>query len=283
MIEFELRINDEMVCQQRADGLIVATPTGSTAYALSGGGPILYPSLNAIALVPMFPHMLSSRPIVVDGDAKIELIVSERNEISPYVSCDGQKKSKGKADKDWEKVLSEAADKEGPQEPEAPQEEELIGDDQDDQGHEELNELEKQATQYQDQAIRAKAEVENMRRRMEQEVAKARKFGVERLVSELIPVEDSLARGLGDEAHNDIEGLRKGMELTLDMLQKVLKNNGVETISPEVGDTFNPEQQEAMSMQEDPKAEPNTVLQVLQKGYSLNGRVVRAAMVIVAS
>lgn len=91
MIEFELRINNEKVCQQRADGLIVATPTGSTAYALSGGGPILHPSLNAIALVPMFPHMLSSRPIVIDGDAKIELVVCKQEEVSPYVSCDGQK------------------------------------------------------------------------------------------------------------------------------------------------------------------------------------------------
>ena len=89
MIEFETHINNQFVCKQRADGLIVASPTGSTAYALSGGGPILHPSLNAIALVPMFPHTLSSRPIVVDAECKIELLISPDNDTTPYVSCDG--------------------------------------------------------------------------------------------------------------------------------------------------------------------------------------------------
>ncbi len=94
MIEFDIIIDGHFVCHQRADGLIIATPTGSTAYALSGGGPILHPQLNAIVLVPMFPHTLSSRPIVVSGDANIELYISERNEASPYVSCDGQSRVK---------------------------------------------------------------------------------------------------------------------------------------------------------------------------------------------
>lgn len=92
LIEFDVFINDQFVCQQRADGLIVATPTGSTAYALSGGGPILHPHLNAIVLVPMFPHTLSNRPIVVDGNAKIELVVHAHNETSPCMSCDGQQR-----------------------------------------------------------------------------------------------------------------------------------------------------------------------------------------------
>lgn len=92
LIEFDILINDQFVCQQRADGLIVATPTGSTAYALSGGGPILHPQLNAIVLVPMFPHTLSSRPIVVDGDAKIEILIRDQNEFSPCLSCDGRER-----------------------------------------------------------------------------------------------------------------------------------------------------------------------------------------------
>ena len=92
MIEFDIFIDDHLVCHQRADGLIIATPTGSTAYALSGGGPILHPQLNAIALVPMFPHTLSSRPIVVSGDANITLLVNKMNDASPYVSCDGQRR-----------------------------------------------------------------------------------------------------------------------------------------------------------------------------------------------
>jgi len=90
MIEFDVFVNDEFVCTQRADGIIVATPTGSTAYALSGGGPIMHPSLNAVVLVPMFPHTLSSRPVVIDADNRIDICISDNNETSPYVSCDGQ-------------------------------------------------------------------------------------------------------------------------------------------------------------------------------------------------
>ena len=90
MIEFELYINDSFVYRQRADGLIVSTPTGSTAYSLSGGGPIMHPTLDAMLLVPMFPHALSSRPIVVDGDSRIRIDILARNRIHPPVTCDGQ-------------------------------------------------------------------------------------------------------------------------------------------------------------------------------------------------
>ena len=90
MIEFELYIDDTFVYRQRADGLIVSTPTGSTAYSLSGGGPIMHPTLDAMVLVPMFPHALSSRPIVVDGDSDIRVEILERNRIQPPVTCDGQ-------------------------------------------------------------------------------------------------------------------------------------------------------------------------------------------------
>lgn len=90
MIEFEIYIDDKFVCSQNSDGLIIATPTGSTAYALSGGGPILHPELNAIVIVPMFPHTLSNRPIVVEGDCRIDIIVSPNNITSPRLTCDGQ-------------------------------------------------------------------------------------------------------------------------------------------------------------------------------------------------
>lgn len=89
MIEFDVYIDQEFVCSQRADGLIVSTPTGSTAYALSGGGPILHPRLDAIVLVPMFPHTLSSRPIVVQGNSMIKIVISPNNDVIPHVSCDG--------------------------------------------------------------------------------------------------------------------------------------------------------------------------------------------------
>ena len=81
MIEFELYIDGQFVCSQKADGLIVATPTGSTAYALSAGGPIMHPKLDAIVIVPMYPHMLSSRPIVVDGNSELKIVVSKDMQI----------------------------------------------------------------------------------------------------------------------------------------------------------------------------------------------------------
>ena len=90
MIEFELFVNGRFVYSQVSDGLIVATPTGSTAYALSAGGPIMHPDLNAIVLVPMYPHSLNSRPIVVDGDAEIRLVISNRESLKPQISCDGE-------------------------------------------------------------------------------------------------------------------------------------------------------------------------------------------------
>lgn len=88
MMEFEVHLDDNFVFSQRSDGLIVATPTGSTAYSLSGGGPILTPNLDALTLVPMFPHTLSSRPIVVDANSTIKLKVSPENTDNLQVSCD---------------------------------------------------------------------------------------------------------------------------------------------------------------------------------------------------
>ena len=90
MIEFDLYIDDEFVYHQRSDGLIVSTPTGSTAYSLSGGGPIMHPRLDAVVLVPMFPHTLSSRPLVVDGNSEIKIVIRPSNESHPPVTCDGQ-------------------------------------------------------------------------------------------------------------------------------------------------------------------------------------------------
>jgi len=92
MIDFELYVDDSFVYRQESDGLIVATPTGSTAYALSAGGPIMHPGLDAIVLVPMYPHSLSSRPIIVEGDSEIRLVVAEKESLQPQLSCDGEVK-----------------------------------------------------------------------------------------------------------------------------------------------------------------------------------------------
>lgn len=89
MIEFELYIDGDFVYNQVSDGLIVATPTGSTAYSMSAGGPIIDPKLDALVLVPMYPHSLSSRPIVIDANSEITVVIGNRHNIKPQVSCDG--------------------------------------------------------------------------------------------------------------------------------------------------------------------------------------------------
>lgn len=89
LVEFEVYIDQQFVSHYRADGLILATPTGSTAYALSAGGPIMHPNLNAMVMVPMFSHSLSSRPLVIDGHATIDLKINDTNEYDLHLSCDG--------------------------------------------------------------------------------------------------------------------------------------------------------------------------------------------------
>ncbi len=90
MIEYETFIDGQFVNTTRSDGLIVSTPTGSTAYALSSGGPIVHPALNALLLVPVCPHTMSYRPIVVDGNSRVEIVVHNLDQTSAQVTCDGQ-------------------------------------------------------------------------------------------------------------------------------------------------------------------------------------------------
>ena len=92
LVELEIHIDGHLVNSQRSDGLIVATPTGSTAYALSGGGPILHPSLDAIVLVPICPHTLTSRPVVVGGGSVVEVVLGDGAETAVQLSCDGRAK-----------------------------------------------------------------------------------------------------------------------------------------------------------------------------------------------
>lgn len=94
MIELDLYINDEPFFSLKGDGLIFSTPTGSTAYSLSAGGPILYPNLNVINIVPMYPHTLSNRPIVLDGDSRIRVHVGADNTSRPRLSADGQPRNR---------------------------------------------------------------------------------------------------------------------------------------------------------------------------------------------
>jgi molecular chaperone GrpE len=138
-----------------------------------------------------------------------------------------------------------------------------------------------------DVALRTKAEMENVRRRTEKEVANARKFGIEKMINEILPVKDSMELGLKAAVDMDIEDeavhkIREGMELTLKMMSDALVKIGITEIAPEEGETFNAKFHQAMSMQEIPGKAANTIVAVMQKGYLLNERLVRAAMVMVA-
>jgi len=132
-------------------------------------------------------------------------------------------------------------------------------------------------------ALRAKAELENATRRHEQDLEKAHKYALDSFVKELLQVRDSLELGIqaGQAEGAGIDKLLEGSELTLKLLSDVMNKFGVEQIDPD-GEPFNPEEHQAMSMQPRDDVAPNTVVAVVQKGYKLNGRLVRPAMVMVS-
>ena len=136
------------------------------------------------------------------------------------------------------------------------------------------------ASENWDQYIRAKAEMDNLRRRNAKDVENAHKYGIEKFVNELLPVMDSMGMGLAAEDAS-AESLREGMELTMNMLVKMMENLGIEEIDP-MNEKFDAEKHQAMSMQPNADVEPNTVIAVMQKGYSLNERLIRPAMVMVS-
>ncbi|WP_261815822.1 nucleotide exchange factor GrpE [Vibrio gallicus] len=146
-----------------------------------------------------------------------------------------------------------------------------------------LLQTETRLKEQQDSVLRAKAEVDNMRRRTEQEMAKARKFAINRFAEDLLPVIDNLERAIqaADTENEAIKPILEGIEMTHKSFLEVVTKNGLVEINPE-GEAFNPELHNAVSMVESPDHESNMVTIVLQKGYELNGRVVRPAMVMVA-
>jgi molecular chaperone GrpE len=142
-----------------------------------------------------------------------------------------------------------------------------------------LEAAEVRALESKDLYMRALAELENVRKRSAREVEQAHKYAVDRFANDLIGVKDSLE--LGVDASGNLETLRAGTEATLKLLSKAFEKAGLVEIQPQ-GETFNPELQEAMVAQPTAEHVPNTVLQVVQKGYQLNGRLLRPARVIVA-
>jgi molecular chaperone GrpE len=132
-----------------------------------------------------------------------------------------------------------------------------------------------------EETLRERAELDNQRKRLARDVDVARKFANERLLSELLPVLDSLDAGLKAAGTESDGGLRAGLELTLKQLLKVASDNGLSVVDP-TGDVFNPDHHQAISQSDAEGVAPGTVTQVFQKGYLLNGRLLRPALVVVA-
>jgi len=145
-----------------------------------------------------------------------------------------------------------------------------------------LSQAEQRADDANDRAVRAVAEMENIRRRSAQEVEKAHKFALEKFAGELLDSVDNLERALdiAAQAEDVNKGFLEGIELTHKNLLGTLNKFGVEAVGA-VGDAFNPELHQAMAMQPSEEHENNTVLAVMQKGYTLSGRLLRPAMVMV--
>ncbi len=143
-----------------------------------------------------------------------------------------------------------------------------------------LEALQAELEQLRAQSLLEKADLENQRKRMAREVESARRFANERLLADMLPVFDSIEAGLASASADD--PLRAGLEATLRQLQKVTGSNGLVEVAPAPGDAFNPEHHQAMSVSEAEGIAPGAVVQVFQKGYVLNERLLRPAMVVVA-
>lgn len=145
--------------------------------------------------------------------------------------------------------------------------------------------IEEAANKEQDILLRSRAEIENLRRRTEQDVEKAHKFALEKFSKDILNTIDNLERALATPANKEDESVKAlfdGVELTLKELVSTVGRFGVEAVGV-VGEAFNPDLHQAISMQPAEGFETNQISVVLQKGYTLNGRVIRPAMVMVAA
>lgn len=143
---------------------------------------------------------------------------------------------------------------------------------------EKLDVTQKKADDSWDTLVRLQAEMDNHRKRSEKQVEDAHKFASQKFVESLLPVVDSMDMGMA--AEGDIEQIRQGMDLTLKLFESVMEKNNIEAVEP-MGEKFNPELHQAMAMQPNPEMENNTVMAVMQKGFTISGRLIRPAMVMV--
>jgi molecular chaperone GrpE len=156
-------------------------------------------------------------------------------------------------------------------------------DDENESLEEQLQQAQATIKDYWDQVVRMRAEVENNRKRAERDVENAHKYALKNFVDSLLPVIDSMEMGqtAANAENATLESIREGSELTMTMFAQVLERSGLQQINP-LGEKFDPEKHQAISMVEVPDAKPNSVIEVMQKGFSLNDRLIRPAMVVVA-
>ena len=182
---------------------------------------------------------------------------------------------------------SQAAEQDTTQETNEEQGAELDTQDDPEEGSESEQALEaalEQAQNAKDDLLRVQAEMQNLRRRTEQDIEKAHKYGQEKLSIELLAVMDNLERAQEAASNSEdeaIKAIREGVDLTVKGFADCFKKFNIETVDP-LGEPFDPQLHQAMSMQEKTESEPNTVIAVMQKGYTLHGRVIRPAMVMVS-
>jgi molecular chaperone GrpE len=201
------------------------------------------------------------------ADIDQEVVVGEQPQGEPLEAIDGLEAADG----------VEAADPAGDAQPagEAADAEPTL--------EELVEQLQEEVLAAKDAALRAQADAQNVKRRAEQDVEKARKFALEGFSRELLPVVDNLERALESAAGDDeaIKPIAEGVQLTLKSLLDALGKHNIEAVDPH-GEPFDPQVHQAMSIVDNPDVEPNTVIAVMQKGYTLNGRLVRPAMVMVS-
>jgi molecular chaperone GrpE len=202
----------------------------------------------------------------LSGDYRVEKMMTEKEIPAPE---DTQTLEENAA-----REAEQAAAESGAQGGEAPSHEELTL---------LLEDARAKADDHWDQLLRANAELDNARRRARQDVENAHKYALEKFAQELLPVKDSLEMGLAAASGEGESAaqLKEGTELTLKMLSAAMEKFGIKPVDP-TGEPFNPELHQAMSMQESADHAPNTVMAVMQKGYQLNDRLIRPAMVVVA-
>ncbi|MCP3687453.1 MAG: nucleotide exchange factor GrpE [Gammaproteobacteria bacterium] len=157
------------------------------------------------------------------------------------------------------------------------------GDESDVTLEEQLAQSQKTVKDYWDQMMRLRADIENNRKRAERDVENAHKYAMKNFTESLLPIIDSMEMGMSaaEAANATLQSIREGSELTMNMFVQVLEKQGLIPVDP-IGEKFDPEQHQAISMIEDDEAESNTVISVMQKGFLLNDRLVRPAMVVVA-